>query len=200
MKRHVRLLTVALGLAFVPYLPAQEPARDIARTEEHGGEPGIGWTIANFALLVIFLGYIIRKNAGKFFEARTQQIQGSLAEAAKSKREADQRVADMERRLASLAGEIEDMRANMRKEMAAESERIQRETERHVSRLQQDAEQEIENMIKAARRELKMYAADLAVHLAEQQLKGRITRDVENNLVSSFVADLRERTGGNTHN
>ena len=191
MRRFTASLLFAAALAFTPFVHAQENAR----TEERG-EPGIGWQIANFVILAGFLGYIISKNAPKFFQARTEQIQQALLEAAKAKREAEERVAEMERRIARLGGEIERMKTSMRQEMAAEGERIRVETERRMRRIQEQAEQEVESMIKRARRELKMYSAELALRMAEEQLKGRITSEVENSLVTSFIADLGTKAGG----
>jgi F0F1-type ATP synthase membrane subunit b/b' len=195
----IRRFTVFLVFATVLALTPCARAQENARTEQRS-EPAIGWQIANFAILAGFLGYLIYKNAGKFFQARTEQIQRELVESAKAKQEGEARVAEIETRIAKLGAEIERMRTAMRQEMAAEGERIRLDTERHIRRVQEQAEQEIENMIKAARRELKTYSAELAFRLAEEQLKGRITSDVENNLVSSFIADLRTRTGGNSNN
>ena len=204
MMRQARFSVLAavftLTLA-MPLCRAQEPTKpaETGKTEE-SSEPAMGWQIANFVLLAGFLAYMISKNAGKFFDARNEQIQRSLKDAASAKRDAEQRVTDMERRIASLAGEIDTMRENMGREMSAEAKRIEAETERHVRRIQEEAQQEIENMVKAARRELKTYSAELAIKLAEDQLRGRITRDVENRLVSSFVADLGIKAGGPTNN
>ena len=191
MRRFAACFLFVTALAFTPFVCAQENAR----TEERS-EPGLGWQIANFVILAGFLAYMISKNAPKFFQARTEQIQRALLEAAKAKREAEERVAEMERRIARLGGEIEQLRAAMRQEMAAEGERIRMETERRMRRIHEQAEQEVESRIKRARRELKMYSAELALRMAEEQLKGRITSEVENNLVTSFIADLRTKAGG----
>lgn len=169
------------------------------RTEENSG-PGIWWNIANFIILVGILGYLTKKNLGPFFKSRGEQIESALAEGAKAKREGEERVAEMERRIAGLSVEIERLRADMRQEMAAEGERVRLETERHLNRIQQQAEQEIESMFKTARRQLKMYSAELALKAAEQQLEGRITKEVENNLVTSFIQDLRSGEGPSAHN
>lgn len=191
--RRMRLLAplLVLGVALsytTPHARAQERAS--AQTEEQG-DPWIWWKLVNFAILVGVLGYLLRKPAAEFFRSRTQEIERGIIEGEKAKREGEQRVAEVERRLAGLGAEIERLRANMRQEMAAEGERIRLDTERHIHRIEEQATQEIESMLKAARRELKLYAADLAVKAAEEQLKGRVTRDVENTLVNSFVDQLR---------
>lgn len=193
MRRLPAILMFAAALSFAPYARAQE--------KPEAGGPGMGWQVANFVILAGILGYMIAKNAGTFFAARTGQIQRSLAEAATAKKQGEERVAEMERRIAKLADEIERMRATMRAEIAAEGERIRLETERHIHRIQEQAEQDIESMMKTARRDLKMYSAELALKLAEEQLKARITGDVENSFVSSFIADLRAKSGaGNIYN
>lgn len=198
--RHTRLLVLGLALAFAPCPRAQEPPKTQESSQPEEKKPAIGWNIANFAILIGFIAYMVRKHGGDFFVKRTAQIQAALNEAAQAKQESEQRVAEMERRIAGLSAEIERMRAEVRSEMAAEGERIRLETERHIRRIEEEATQEIETMIKVARRELKMYSAELAIKLAEEQLAGRVTKDVENNLVSSFIADLRTRNGGNNYN
>lgn len=185
-------LTMAAGLLFIPHALAQEhpnKSAESASTEEQG-DPWIWWKLVNFAILVGVLGYLMRKPAANFFQSRAQQIERGIAEGEKAKREGEERVADMERRIQGLATDIERMRTSMRHEMASEGERIRLETERQIHRIEEQAKQEIESMIKAARRELKLYAAGLAVNAAEEQLKGRITKDVEDNLVRSFIDEL----------
>jgi F-type H+-transporting ATPase subunit b len=185
------LMMLAMALSYTtPYARAQE--RPSTQTDEQG-DPWIWWKLVNFAILVGVLGYLMRKPAAEFFKSRTQEIERGISEGEKAKREGEERVAEVERRLAGLGAEIERLRANMRQEMTAEGERIRLETERHIHRIEEQATQEIDSMLKAARRELKLYAADLAVTSAEEQLKGRVTRDVENTLVSSFIDQLRTK-------
>lgn len=195
MRFLVALLVLGAALSYTtPYARAQERAG--AQTEEQG-DPWIWWKVVNFAVLVGVLGYLMRKPAAQFFSGRAQEIERGIIEGEKAKREGEERVAEVERRLAGLGAEIEQLRANMRQEMAAEGERIRLDTERHIHRIEEQATQEIESMLKAARRELKLYAADLAVNAAEEQLRGRVTRDVENTLVNSFVDQLRTRSMNN---
>ncbi len=191
-------LFVTLAAAWIFATPAmaqavaETPAGQAGHTAQHS-DPWIWWKLANLAILVGVLWYLLAKPARDFFRVRTEKIQEGIAEAAKARTEGEERVAEMERRIAGLGDEIEKLRLNMRQEMAAEAERIRRETERHLRKIQEDAEQEIDLIGKAARRELKTYSAELALQAAEQQLKSRMTNDVENTLVSSFVDDLRAR-------
>jgi F-type H+-transporting ATPase subunit b len=195
MRRLCLISTLAIFMAGVTV--AQEP-HETAQFEEHTTkDPWFWWKLANFAILAGLAGYMIKKRGGGFFERRTEVIQASMMEAEKARREAEERVTEMERRIANLGAEIESLRTTVRHEMAAEGERIRHETERHINRIQTQAEQEIESMTKRARRELKMYAAGLALESAEQQLKSRVTKDVEDRLVASFVDGMRSRSSYN---
>lgn len=202
MIRRVRFFPILLlftaGVAFSSY--AQEtPQPGEPAGKEETREPGIGWNIVNFVILVGILGYLVKKNAGPFFRSRTENLDRALTEGERARREGEARVAEMERRIAGLGTEIERLRTHMRQELAAEGERIRLETERHINRIQEQAAQEVESMYKTARRQLKLYSAELAIRSAEEQLKGRITRDVENNLVNSFINDLRASGDGRSN-
>jgi F-type H+-transporting ATPase subunit b len=200
VKRRILLaaasVAFAAGLAWTPVAHAQELTKGAAQAqaEEDRAEEShnrlFWWNVINFVILAGILGYMVKKSAVPMLKARTEEIQRAMLEASKAKQEADKRVGEMERRITGLGAEIERLRTQMRHEMAAEGERIRQETEHHLRRISEQAGQEIESLTKNALRQLKMYSAELALKSAEEQLKGRVNRDVENNLVSSFIADL----------
>jgi F-type H+-transporting ATPase subunit b len=154
------------------------------------GEANELWKWANFAILALGLGYLVAKNLPPFFRSRTAEIQKGISESQKIKREAEARASEMEARLASLGAEIDKFKAGAHAEMEQEGARIREETTRHLEKLQQQAEQEIETAGKLARRELKAYAAKLALDLAEQRIRTRLDAAAENGLVEDFVKDL----------
>ncbi len=191
IRRLIATAALAVALSYTPCLRAQESRTEQAEKTEANTDPWLWWKLANFAILVGLLGYMINKSAPAFFRSRTEQIQSAIVEAGKAKLTADERVAEMERRLSELTAELESMKARARTEMASEGEHIRQETERHLANLQRQAEQEIENLTKAARKELKLYAADLALRLAESQVAGRITPETQHGLTQAFVSDLQ---------
>lgn len=163
---------------------------------EHHGQDWTMWKWANFAVLVGALGYFMYKKAGSFFRSRTEEIQRSIEEATRLKKEAEERVAEAEARLARLAAEVENLRRESSKEMAAESDRLRREAEQQMAKIQAQAEQGIVSAAKASRQELKAYSAEIALELAERKIRGRLTPDVDQSLINSFVADLDRRSSG----
>ena len=158
--------------------------------EEHGGDSVTLWKVANFVLLAGGLGYLIHKKGGAFFGGRTREIQQALQEAARMKAEAEARAAEIERRLAGLASEVEALRSNARQETAAEAERAAARLQQEVEKIQAQAQREIASATQAARQELRGYAADLAVGLAEQQLRARMTPEVEDRLAGAAIQEL----------
>ena len=182
MKRALRCaaLLVTIGGAIAS---AQE-------NHEAAGDPMIGWKIANFVILVVGLGYLIAKTLPQFFRARTESIQKGIAEAQQLKRDAEKRAAEMDARLNALGAEIEKFRVEARAEMEHESARIREETGKQIEKLQRQAEYEIESAGKAARRDLKKYAAELALELAEKRIRSRLDAAAEAGLVDGFIQDL----------
>ena len=192
-------LAVALGLAFASYaLPQEAPA---AKTNE--GEPGdsmIWWKWANFVILAAGLGYLIGKHVPPLLQKQSKDIQSALAEAAKIKQEATAYAASVEARLANLQDEIQQLRENAHSEITAESEHIRRETEHHLQRIREQTAQEIELMTRAAKDELRKYAAELAIGLAEERIRFRMNPETQDRLVNGFVHDMHERATPRTAN
>lgn len=198
-------LPFALGVLAVSGAAGSGPAQQApsghgagAESKQHAEAAGSTdfWKLANFALLAAGAGYLIYKRGGPFFASRTAEIRRGLEDAAKLRAEAEQRAADMERRLAGLGAEIEVLRRQALQESSAESERIRRQSELDLRKVQAQAEQEIAAAAKAARQELRAYSAELAVDLAERKILGRLTAEVEAELVESMVNDLSRRPAG----
>jgi F-type H+-transporting ATPase subunit b len=193
MKR-VKLLLL-LGFICGLVVDGQELAETKA-VEQHEADNQI-WKWANFVLLGIGLGYLMGKTLPPFFKSRSSEIQTGISQAQKVKAEAERRAAEMEARLNALGSEIEQFRKQAHSEMEQEGSRIRQETARQMEKLQRQAELEIESAGKLARRDLKKYAGQLALELAEQRIRARMDAATESGLVDDFVTDLRTRGAQN---
>jgi F-type H+-transporting ATPase subunit b len=186
------IIAIWLGLAIASCaLPQEARAAKEAQTEQ--GDPWIWWKWANFAILAAGLGYLIGKNVPPLFRKQSDEIQKALAEAAKIKQEAADYASSVEARLANLQNEIKQLRESAHADMIAESERIRRETEHHLQRIREQSVQEIALMTRAAKDELRKYAAELAIGLAEERIRFRMTPETQDQLVNGFLQDLHER-------
>ncbi len=205
MKRVIFLLSIVLLLFVSAGAAAQEQgapsmaeqAREHAQAETSGehGAANLGFfKWINFAILAGIIGYFAYKKGGAFFAGRTAMIRRDLEESARMKQDAEAQYAEIERRLAALATEVEALRAQARAESAAESDRVRDETGRHLAKLRAQAEQDIAAAGNAARQQLRAYAAELAVGLAEQKIRNRLTPEADAALISAAAADLDRRT------
>ena len=84
--------------------------------------------------------------------------------------------------------EIGMMRDAAEKDAAGEEARIQAAAQEDARKMVEAAQQEIAAAAKAARRELTAYAADLAVGLAQKQI--RVDAATDQALVQNFAGEL----------
>ncbi len=146
--------------------------------------------VLNFAIVAGAILYFSKKNLPALFRDRTQAIQKAIQEARQASDEANRRLGDIEARLSRLGAEIEDMRAAAEKEALAEEGRIQAAAEEDARKIVDSAEQEIAAAARSARRELKAYAAGLAVSLAARQI--RVDAATDQTLVRGFAQQLAQ--------
>lgn len=201
----MRKLVLVLALAGLG-IWAQEhgsPAAGQAETAAHGEAAGHGeehssgpaevsiwWKWANFAILAGGLGYMIAKHAPAHFASRNEEIRKGLEQGAELQREANARTAAMEERLKNLDVEIAALRTKAKAEIAAEGERVKAETDAAVAKMQAHATSEIAAAAKAERAALRNYAADLALNIAEEKLRGQVTPQADAGLIQGFLKGL----------
>ena len=153
-------------------------------------EPAMIWKWANFVLLAAGLGYLIAKNAPAFFAARSEHISRDITEAQKLYKEAELHAAEIDRKMAHLEADLAVLRAESEAEVAAETERQRQRTAAEIVKIQEHARHEIETAGKAARADLRRYATELAIQLAETKIRARMTPETQDSLVRGFIRDL----------
>ena len=176
-------------------------AATLAAAESVRPEVSPIWKWANFAILAVGLGYLMAKHLPGVFSSRTTEIQKGISESQQMKMDAERRSAEMDARLNALGADIEKFRTQSAAEMQQEGDRISRETAAQIKKIEQQAAVELESVGKTARRQLKEYAAELAMGLAEERLRAKIDGATESALVDDFVRDLEhqasQKTGSN---
>jgi F-type H+-transporting ATPase subunit b len=144
--------------------------------------------ILNFAVIAGAIIWAGRKYLPGLLRDRTAAIHKAMQEAQKASAEARHKLAEIEARLQKLDVEIGAMRDAAEKEGAAEEARIQAAAEEDARKIVASAEQEIAAAAKAARRQLTAHAADLAVALAQKQI--RVDAATDQALVRNFAGQL----------
>jgi F-type H+-transporting ATPase subunit b len=148
------------------------------------------WQALNFVILAGLLGWMAVKQGGPLLTARSKEINEGLAAGERAKKEADARAAEVQAKLGNLEKEIASLRTGAREERDREADRIRRESQAEIARIQVQAEHEIESAGKQARLEVQRAAAKLAVDLAEQKVRARMSPEIQSALLHGFVHDL----------
>jgi F-type H+-transporting ATPase subunit b len=142
----------------------------------------------NFAIVVGFIYWASRTNLAQAFRARTAAIQKGIEEARRASAEANARLGQIQERLTKLDSEVVEIRTAADADFSAEEQRIKKAAEEDARRVIETAESEIASAAKSARRELRIYAAELAVELAKKNIKVDAQTDAA--LVRGFVSQL----------
>lgn len=160
------------------------------------GVRGAYWLafIVNFAVLALLLYLVSRSRIPVMFRNRTASIRKAMEEAARASVEANQRLGEIEARLARLDHEIGAMQQQAEKEAAGEEEKLRLAAAQDARRMVEAAEQEIAAAATMARRELKAYAAELSVALAGKRIQ--IDQDTDAALVRGFAEQLSDGRRG----
>ena len=180
--------TVLALLLFVPFLLAASPEGE----SQEPASSGMLGKVINFAVLFGGLTFALYKPARNFLAKRTRDIQTSLDEARDARRQAEVRLEEARRRIASLEDEVAQLGREAEAEGRAEKERIKALGEKEALRIRTFTQQEIDLQLKAGIQELKEYTAELAAALAEARMKGRITPDGQSDLIDKSIERLAE--------
>lgn len=149
--------------------------------------------IAKVFNLLLFAGvmyFVLRRPLAEAFRARQEGIRRDLMRAEEERRAAVAKLEEVEERLAGLDSEVEAIREQARREAAEERARIERAAEEEVRKIREQARREIESASKAARAELRAYAAEQSVRMAEEMIRREIRPEDDAHLVKEYVGEL----------
>ncbi|MEO6817429.1 MAG: ATP synthase F0 subunit B [Edaphobacter sp.] len=151
------------------------------------------FTVTNFLVLAILVGWFLLKTLPKTFRDRTSAIQKHLTDARTATEEASARLNNVESRLGKLDEQIAAMRTQAEKDAALDEQRIKAALEEENQKILKSAEQEIAAATVHARKHLQQYATDLAIEQAARKLV--VTAETDRLLVQGFA---RRLTGDET--
>jgi F0F1-type ATP synthase membrane subunit b/b' len=190
-----RLLTF-ISFVFLP--PLASLAQEVAETQgSHGGDegwmariwhvPAIYWQVVNILIVVALFVFLLRRPAPRFFHGRAKEILGLFEKAFKDKEDALARLKEVEDKMAMLGAEVTAIEQSAKEAAEKDRQRVQAEAETSRERIRTEGAQELERRVNEARRDLRIYAADLAVKMAQELASARITEEDEKNLQTRFL-------------
>ena len=150
------------------------------------------WKFVNlFVFVAVMIVILTRKvKLGEAFKTRRDNIRRDLAHAQQERDAALAKLKEVEERLARVDAEAALIHEQSVREAAAERERIAKSTEAEIAKLSAQAQREIESAGKAAKQELRRYAAEQSVQLAEQMIRGEMKPEDDARLISGNIEEL----------
>jgi F-type H+-transporting ATPase subunit b len=150
----------------------------------------------NFAILAGAILFAMFKYLPKTFRANREDIQNRLLDARTATQQANERLAAIEQRLSRLDEEIAAIAKQAEKDSVEDEARIKASIETERQRIVEAARRDIAAASSAAQRDLKRFAAGLAVDRAAQRIA--LTEEDDRALVREFSSglSLQARNGG----
>ncbi len=156
---------------------------------EGGLHPGIPKAV-NLAIFITVLYLLLRKPSREFFAQRFASVREMLEKAAREKKEAEAKMAEIDTRLNHLDAEVAGIKAQTEREAAAERERMETEAKKDIERIRLSAQREIEAAKQVALADLREFAAVKAVDLAELMIRRELTPDDDAKLLQRVGDEL----------
>ena len=187
-------LLCAMQVFRAPLLVAAPPAGSV---EESGASHELLFETINFILLAGLFVYLYRKHGRAFFNERSDSIRRSLEEGRQALERSQARLAEAEKKLAGLQGEVRALKEQAERDIAEEQERMRKAAEDEARRIEEFARARIVAATNAAKLELKDYVVDQALDLARGKIQQRMDEASRKKLVGFFLADLSSKPKSN---
>ena len=154
-----------------------------------------GAMLLNSAVLYWLLVRFAKKPIADGLKARKANILRGMQEAGQMKKEAEERLADYEQKLATVDQEIERVRIDMRASGQSERKRILAEAKEKRARMERDAQTLISQELKSARESLIGEMSRAALRSAETTLRTRVTAADQARLAEDYLAGIKTAAG-----
>ena len=181
--------TLNAGFAITPAAESDEGGKK--------GERELIYKLINLAILVGALAYLLRKPAADFFAQRSASIRTGLEEGRKALVASQAQLKAVEDKLKHLEEEIAQFKATAAREMEAERQRLKQAEAEAAEKIIQAARAQTEAAARAAKLELKTYAAREAVRLAEEIIRQRLDDAGRKKLVGDFLSGVESQRSRN---
>jgi F0F1-type ATP synthase membrane subunit b/b' len=157
----------------------------------------LGKTV-NFIILFGGLGFLLAKPLRRFLEEAGLAVEKTIEKTQSAKKNAEQKLEALKERMAGLEAEARKIREDGREAGKNESDRLLSQARDETDKIKSQTGLEIKMHAQGARTELRKYAAELAVTLAETNIKPRdwpAPSGTTLNSAPSFVSWLNSRSG-----
>jgi F-type H+-transporting ATPase subunit b len=168
-----------------------------AEGEEEGGSflvsPEIGlmiWTLIVFGLSMWLLAKLAFPRIAEALDRRQQAIEESIDTAERTRKEAEEILAEYRERLAEARGQADEIVARARKTAEAAESEIVADARSKREEMMEQTRRDIEAETRRAIQEIRAEVADLTVLATEKVTRKSLTDDDHRRLVEEALAEL----------
>lgn len=183
MKQKKWIFVILCALPFLVFLSSGEEGHSSGSTDFIS-------KVINFAILFGGLYVILRRPLKTFLEERGHIVDRTMKEAVESSKDAERKLREAKARMDSLGNEIRKIHEAAEFKGREEQETILKETEKKIQHLKKFSAQEIESLFQAKIKDLKEYAAELAVVQAEKLIQEKMTKERRSFFISQSIRKL----------
>lgn len=158
-----------------------------------------GWTFAveGFYIIdfVIFLGllvWFVKKPAKAFLAARYERITSEMQAASRMKAAADAKLAEIDKLLSGLDGEVAGVREQFRQDGEREKARILAEAQAQSEKLRGAVDKQLEQEAAALKQTLSAELAAAVLTATEAKVKAKIDQATHKSLNGSYIDNLEK--------
>ena len=145
------------------------------------------WKFINLGLFVYLLIYVAKKPLSDAFKAKRDVIRAELIKAEEEKQAALSKLTEVEAKLVGVETEKAAIMKHAREEVDYEKKRLAEQGASEASKLVAQAEGEVTRLGAVARIQLRRFAVDESLRLAEEKLVATVDGNTDSRLIKSGI-------------
>ena len=145
------------------------------------------WKFINLGLFVWILMYLVKKPLSEAFKAKRDVIRAELIKAEEEKQAALSKLTSVEAKLVSVDSEKAAILKNAREEVEAEKRRLAEQAASESAKMKAQAEGEAARLAAVARIQLRRFAVNESLRMAEEKLRSSVDANTDGRLIDSGI-------------
>ena len=148
------------------------------------------WKFINLAIFVTILVYLAKKPVGDVFKAKREVIRAELIKAEEEKQAALENLTSVEAKLVGVDQEKDAIMKAAREEIDVEKKRLAAQGEFEAKKLAAQADGEVTRLGQVARLQLRRFAVDESLRMAEEKLRSQVDKKTDAKLVNAGIESI----------
>ena len=145
------------------------------------------WKFINLGLFIAILVYLVKKPLSEAFRAKRDVIRAELIKAEEEKQAALSLLTSVEARLVSVGSEKASILKAAREEAESEKRRLSEQAASEAAKLKAQAEGEAARLAAVAHIQLRRFAVDESLRMAEEKLRSSVDANTDGRLIKSGI-------------